>query len=250
MNARHQTARVGAFVVGGLLLFAVGLFLIGDRRLLFVEHQELETTLTKVTGLQAGTRVRVAGMNAGEVTAIDVPPRPSLPFVVRMRIRSDLAHLVRADSVAGVQTDGLVGSAFVQIGPGSDGAAPAPPGGRIRGSDPVELSDVLAETRATLTSFRVFVDDVSDDVSGAVQHLTHTVDEVNEFIDEVGSSVTTITASVHQTIGEGQRILRETGDLVAGVRAGQGTLGRLVTDDAVYDQLKTAAERAAESVTR
>ena len=151
MNARQRTVRVGAFVVGGLLLFAVGLFLIGDRRLLFVEHQALETTLTKVTGLQAGTRVRVAGMNAGEVTSIDVPPRPSLPFVVRMRIRSDLAHLVRVDSAAGVQTDGLVGSAFIQIGPGSDDAGAVSPGSRIRGVDPIEFSDVLAETTATLT---------------------------------------------------------------------------------------------------
>jgi phospholipid/cholesterol/gamma-HCH transport system substrate-binding protein len=248
MNARQRTVRVGAFVVGGLLLFAVGLFLIGDRRLLFVEHQELETTLTKVTGLQVGTRVRIGGMNAGEVTAIDVPPRPSMPFVVRMRIRSDLAHLVRADSAAGVQTDGLVGSAFIQIGPGSDEAAAVAAGGRIRGVDPVELSDVLAETTATLTSFRTFVDDISDEVSSTLDGLTATVTQVNEVIDEVGTSLKTVTASSNRAIDEGQRILRESGDLVADIRGGKGTLGKLVTDEAMYRELKTAAARAAESV--
>ena len=248
MHARQQTARVGAFVAGGLLLFAVGLFLIGDRRLLFVDHQELETTLTKVTGLQVGTRVRVAGMNAGEVTAIDVPPRPSLPFVVRMRIRSDLAHLVRTDSAAGVQTDGLVGSAFIQIGAGSDEAAPVAPGSRIRGVDPVELADVLTETQATLASFRAFVGEISDEVSGTLDSLTNTVTQVNEVIDEVGTSVKTVTESTNRTIAEGERILREAGGLVADVRGGKGTLGKLVTDDAMYDELKTASTRVAESV--
>ena len=87
---RTRTALVGAFVLLGLLLFGGGLFLIGDRRLLFAEQFELNTTLTKVTGLQVGTRVRVAGLDAGEVLDVALPPRPSAPFVIRMRVRQDL----------------------------------------------------------------------------------------------------------------------------------------------------------------
>ena len=30
-----RLAGIGAFVIGGILLFAIGLFLIGDRRMLF-----------------------------------------------------------------------------------------------------------------------------------------------------------------------------------------------------------------------
>ncbi len=41
---RMRTAVVGAFVLGGLLLFGGGLFLIGDRRLLFVDQFELNST--------------------------------------------------------------------------------------------------------------------------------------------------------------------------------------------------------------
>jgi len=40
---------VGAFIVGGILLFAGGLFLIGDRRLLFARQFELSATFGKVT---------------------------------------------------------------------------------------------------------------------------------------------------------------------------------------------------------
>ena len=59
--ARSRAAIVGAFVVGGILLFAAGLFLIGDRRLLFVDQYELYTQFGKVTGVQQGTSVRIAG---------------------------------------------------------------------------------------------------------------------------------------------------------------------------------------------
>jgi len=58
-------AIVGAFVLGGLLLFGGGLFLIGDRRLLFVEQFEINSTFGKVTGLEVGTSVTVAGLAAG-----------------------------------------------------------------------------------------------------------------------------------------------------------------------------------------
>ena len=44
---RFRGALIGAFVLGGLLLFGGGLFLIGDRRLLFVEQFELNSTLVK-----------------------------------------------------------------------------------------------------------------------------------------------------------------------------------------------------------
>ena len=43
-----RLALVGTFVVGGLLLFAVGLFMIGDRRLLFTERFEVEADFGNV----------------------------------------------------------------------------------------------------------------------------------------------------------------------------------------------------------
>ena len=99
-----RTALVGAFVVGGVILFGAGLFLIGDRRLLFEPQFELRTAFGKVSGLQVGTKVRVAGYDAGEVLEILIPSRPSEKFSVRMRLREDLRPLVRVDSVCAVQT--------------------------------------------------------------------------------------------------------------------------------------------------
>ena len=115
-----RSAAVGAFVIGGLLLFAVGLFLIGDRRLLFGDTFHAYAEFSSIAGLANGATVRVAGLNAGEVESISVPGSPSGRFRVRMRIRNDLHPLVRLDSVASIQNDGLVGNKFVQIETGSD----------------------------------------------------------------------------------------------------------------------------------
>ena len=131
-----RLALVGAFVVGGLLLFAVGLFMIGDRRQLFTEHFEVVADFGNVTGVQVGTDVRLSGLPAGEVTDIVIPPAPGGRFQVRMRVREDLHSLVRTDSVAAVLTDGLLGSAFLQIRAGTGSAPEVAHGGMLSAPTP------------------------------------------------------------------------------------------------------------------
>ena len=68
---------VGVFVVGGVLLFTVGLFMIGDRQMAFSKKVTIYTEFKKVTGLQPGAVVRVSGAKAGAVTQIDPPATAS-----------------------------------------------------------------------------------------------------------------------------------------------------------------------------
>ena len=105
-----KLAAVGAFVLVAGLLFAVGLFYIGNRRMLFGNTFQVYAEFTEISGLDGGAMVRVAGMQAGEVEVIQVPSGPSAKFWVRMRVRDDLRPLIRTDSVASIRNDGLVGN--------------------------------------------------------------------------------------------------------------------------------------------
>src|SRR5258705_2125799 len=125
----------GAFVVIGLLLFAVALFMIGERRMLFERRFTVYTELSRLGELEPGTLVRVAGAGAGEVVDIELPSRPSEKFRVKMEVREALHPIIRTDSIAVPQTEGLVGGVFVNIGAGTDQAPPVANGGTIRGRE-------------------------------------------------------------------------------------------------------------------
>lgn len=247
MRNERVGAAVGAFVVGGALLFAVGLFLIGDRRLLFAERYEIETTFRNVGGLRVGTKVRVAGMDAGEIVGIGIPHVPSEPFAVRLRVRSDLQRLVRTDSVAGIETDGLVGASFVQIAPGSDEAPVAPPGSRIRGVDPVGFADVMTRATDALGVFQDVVKDVSGHVGSTLEELTQTAAAVNEVVARVDAAVDELSAAGEGAVNEFRGVLAETRGAIASVRRGEGTLGKLVADDTLYQDVRAVASRTAEA---
>ena len=134
---------VGAFVVGGIVLFSIGLFMIGNRRMLFADNFDLRSEFAEIAGLQLGAKVRVAGMDAGEVREIHVPTGPRGKFQVIMRVRSDLHPVIRVDSVASIQNEGLVGNKFVQIEAGTDAAPLVAENGSIRGEEPIDLSDII-----------------------------------------------------------------------------------------------------------
>lgn len=246
---RLRRALVGAFVLGGLLLFGGGLFLIGDRRLLFVDQFEINSTFGKVTGLQVGTRVRVAGLEAGEVLEIGLPSRPSDRFRVRMRLREDVRQLVRADSTSAVQTDGIVGNAFIQISVGTDGASPVAPGDTIAGIDPIEFADLIQEGRDTFRTVAREVIEVKEDVSAAVIVLTDTIATANGVIANVGRDVGTLTATSARVVENVQGTIVDARALVNDVRAGQGTIGQLLTDRTLYERM-TGVGREAEQAVR
>src|SRR5262249_31148092 len=94
---------VGAFVIGGVLVFAIGLFMIGDRRKMFSHNFEIHAEFAQLGGLQNGAKVRVGGMDAGEVLDIEVPATPASKFRVKMRVLQKLHPVVRVDSVATIQ---------------------------------------------------------------------------------------------------------------------------------------------------
>src|SRR5918992_5613113 len=156
----NRLAAVGGFVIVGTLLFAVGLFLIGDRRMLFSDTFQLYAEFSRIAGLQNGATVRVAGMDAGEVEEIRVPAGPSARFRVRMRVRSDLRQLIRTDSVASIQNDGLVGNKFVQVETGSEQAQMIPEKGTIQSTEPFDLADLMKSMAETVAIVNTAINEV------------------------------------------------------------------------------------------
>lgn len=234
---RSRQAVIGVFLVGGVLLFAAGLFLIGSRRLLFVDQFELNAEFGRVTGLQVGSPVRVAGLDAGEVTRITIPPSPSERFAVSMRVRDDVRQLIRADSIAAIQTDGIVGNTFIQVSIGSEDAPVVPPGGTIRGRDPIEFADLIEEGRETFRTVTREVMTLKDDLSETVVALTGLVHTADKVVTDTGTQIERLTAVSTGAVEDFRVVLDDVQHVVEGVRSGRGTVGKLLTDDALYTRM-------------
>src|SRR5580698_11378009 len=134
---------VGIFIIAGVTLFALGIFLIGNRHEAFSHHVLLYTEFADLDGVTKGSKVQVAGMDAGQVTGVQVPRSPSGHFRVQMKVDEQLHGLVRTDSVVSVDTEGVVGNTFLTIHAGSPNAAIAQADSVLQSKPPVNISDLL-----------------------------------------------------------------------------------------------------------
>jgi phospholipid/cholesterol/gamma-HCH transport system substrate-binding protein len=228
---------LGVFLAGGFLLFALGLFWIGDRRLMFAESLILHTEFTNLSGLRQGSKVRVSGMDAGEVLLITVPAGPGDKFRVRFRVLARFHPILRGDSISSIQTDGLVGNKFLQIEPGSAAALPVAQEDTIPSREPLEFGNLMQQAVETVSNLNATVTEVRENVDEVAGGLIAINNRASELIDEVGGHIKLISTT-------GNKVVQEVSAVIDGIQAGRGTIGKLVNDEDLYHRLRATVEQA------
>src|SRR5271165_3382088 len=205
---RNRYVGIGIFVVAGSLLFAGAVFLIGNQHNFFSKHIELFTEVKNLNGLAKGATIRVAGFDAGEVAAIGIPESPGAGFRLTLRVTDQVRGLIRTDSVATIETEGVVGDKLLLITPGSPTA-------------PEAASHTTLPSKAT------------SDITDLVQKSTVLVTNAADTMKVVAGKLTTTLDAVTTTVNNAD-------DLVAGLKQGRGTAGMLLRDEKTAADIRTA----------
>ena len=239
MATPARLAGVGVFVLAGLLLFSIGLFLIGDRQMAFAKKFTVYTEFKKITGLQPGAIVRVSGAKAGSITEILPPNTPSDKFRVKLELTEDLHKLVRTDSVATIETEGLVGGSYLGIATGTDAAPPVTENATIAGKEPFDIADLMQQMGDTIKKVNATFDEMKGEVQGTVLAIGDVVDNANTLLVDVSGDLKHMAAS-------GATLASDAAQIATAIRSGKGTIGKLVNDDELHDRATAIATQAEE----
>jgi phospholipid/cholesterol/gamma-HCH transport system substrate-binding protein len=247
---RNRNVNVGLFVLAGLLLFGAGMFLVGDRRQAFGKHVEYYSDFVNLAGLATGAKVRVGGMDAGEVLNIGVPDSPSSRFHVKWRINAKLRGLVRADSIVTIETEGVVGGTYVSVRPGSARSQEAVALATIPSREPVELSELLTRGTGLINDAQAMLNQIGGKLSNTLDTTTATVSNVNDVVSGLKQGRGTagmllrddaLANHLRQTVTTATSNIDE---IVAGLKAGRGAAGLMLRDEAVANQVRQALNNA------
>ena len=135
---RRQIGRLRAFANAGfalaiLALGGYGLYQVASRQWRVQPTFHVRTRFATISGVEAGHRVRLQGMDAGVVERVVAPGQPGESVELVLRLDERLRHLVRSDAVARILAEGMVGGACAwSLHPGSQ-----KPGGAGGGIHPV-----------------------------------------------------------------------------------------------------------------
>jgi phospholipid/cholesterol/gamma-HCH transport system substrate-binding protein len=156
-----RAARLGAFIVTTLAILAVGIFIIGSKQYLFTSTYRLKTLFSNVVGLDVGAGVRVGGVYSGTVHSIDLPHRPGDKITVVMDLDSSTHEIIKQDSVASIETEGLLGNQYMAISFGTAGAANVHDGDTIASHPPIAMSDLIKKSEDILNSSQQAIKNVT-----------------------------------------------------------------------------------------
>ncbi len=137
--------KVGAFVLAGLCLIGLVIFLIGDERQMFSKKIPYEIVFDDVQGLKRGSTVRMGGIDVGSVSHVGYSAdHRDARLYVSLQIVETEARRIREDSRARIQDKGLLGDKMITLLPGNPELPPLPSGGRIPAEkDPKDLGAAL-----------------------------------------------------------------------------------------------------------
>jgi phospholipid/cholesterol/gamma-HCH transport system substrate-binding protein len=242
MSDRRENAvklRVGVFVVLALLTFLGLIYALGARARLFESRYTIHAEFTEVGGLVEGATVRLAGVQIGRVTAVTLPGQPGGKVRVDLTLARRFSDRIRKNSVARIETQGLLGDKIVEITVGDTTAPPLAPGEVLVSRDPADFSRIIssgAETAKNVAELAISLRETADKVnqSKIIENAAATVGKLGNVVDQVEHG----RGWAHALLYEEPVALRRVNDLIATtqtlidrVEKGQGAVGVLVSPE-------------------
>jgi ABC-type transport system involved in resistance to organic solvents, periplasmic component len=139
--------RLGLFIIGGLMVFLIAIFIIGKQKNLFVPVFKLTTSFHNVSGLQVGNNIRFSGINVGTVDNIEIVNDTTVR--VDLLIQKDVQRFIKSDCQAAIGSAGIIGDRVLVITQGSYDVPIAKGGQYIESKEPVEPDAIMASLQTS-----------------------------------------------------------------------------------------------------
>jgi len=235
---------IGLFLILGFGLFATILFLIGNRYDIFGKHVDFYAEFSDISGLPRGAQVRVAGIEAGEVKAIEIPASPASKFRLKLQVRTNARGMIRTDSLVSIRTEGIVGDKFIFIRQGTSAAAEAPDGATLPSKEPFDIGMALEKGSALIDKSSALLDNIQGSVTDLHGRLDVALDSVTKTVNNVDGLVTVVQPDIRKMAGNASQITDTINTIVSDLNAGKGPAGLLLKDEATRKQLQATLSNA------
>ncbi len=164
-----RSFRLGLFLLTTLAILSACVFLVGREESIFGSNYRVRIEVDNVAGLNQGADVRVGGIRKGTVRSIHLPKSPDGRVVVTMDLARETQTIVRQDSLASIQSEGLLGDKYVEISFGSVDAAQLKGGETIDSQVPLDISDLFQKANQMLDTGEEALDNI-DQITAKVNN--------------------------------------------------------------------------------
>jgi len=214
MNQTFQSIRVGIFFVLGVILIYAVYTVIGTRQFASETGYSVIAEFEDVRTITTGSDVRMAGVRVGEVSGAALSKGRG-----QVTLRIDETVEIPVDSVAQIAMSSLLGQHYIAIDYGNEAEFIAEGGGIMADAGP-DFNEILEEVQQLGEKLNKLADGFSGlDGSG------------------MGELFTNLNGLVTDNRSHFDKVLTNLESITSKMDSSEGTLGKLINDDALYNEL-------------
>lgn len=212
MKLQYSTMErmTGAFILLTLIVFLFTVAVVGRGKNWFRKHVVYYTTFEEGYNLVSGSRVKLLGTDIGSVT--DVSLTAGNKVKVKVKVLAEFSSRIRANSVATVESPTVIGSEYINIRPGTSKAAVIPPEGLIPSKEKKKFTEYLEQY----------------EIGEKLEHIGKVLEDLAQITDQLKDPKGPF-------FGTFSNLQEATGT----IEAGEGSLGRLIKSDELYEHMDT-----------
>jgi phospholipid/cholesterol/gamma-HCH transport system substrate-binding protein len=227
-----DSAKLGLFVIAGLMFLILTLYMIGKNRNLFGSTFTLYASFDNVNGLVAGNSVRFSGIDVGTVKDVQIVDDSSI--YVTMIIERKVKKYIKDNAIATIGTDGLMGNKLINISVQPGPAQIVEEGNILRSLKPVETEEMLRTLNTTNDNIAI--------ISRNLREITNKLNNSNSLWTLLSDS--TLAVDIKQTAIDIRKTGRNVADFTAELNSmaeelkqGRGLAGSLLKDTITFYRL-------------
>lgn len=252
---RWSQLKVGITVIVATVTLAVLIFFMGGKAGFFASRITLYAYFDNTEGVKIGAPVSLQGLTIGNVKDIRlVPDRPQDPVQIIMRVNTKYQFLLRKDSLATIETAGVLGESFIDLNSKKATGPVVKDGDELRTITQPGLEDVVRASQSSLQNLDILVKRLDRIVfavetgPGTLHDLlygTTLIDRANAILGQIQTLINDVNGgkgTIGQllkddtTIRKFNAALDKLNGIVDDINAGKGNLGLLIKDRALYDK--------------
>ncbi len=203
----------------------------------FEEQYNYVAFFESAVGMNAGDPVRIAGVEVGKITTIGIEDGK-----VRVDFYVDETAVIRRDSTARIRQTNLLGGTFLGLDFGSPQSVVLPPGSTVATQETTNFDELI--TNLDHNQDRV-LGPLGDLLNDYRQFLASSIERLDKVVTKLDTGQGTLGRLVNdpQLYDEILSMSGRLNTLLRRVEEGEGTLGRLLSDPELYENLsRTVAD--------
>ncbi len=254
---RSGKIKLGNLWVGIIVTFAMAALLYSSFRgggtSIFEKKDELVVYFGNVNGLVRGAPVWLGGVEVGNVRSIkfvNLDEKRRIKAVIS--VKKSVWESITTDSRIMLGTIGLLGDKYIEVIPGTKGLPVVEPGTVLPTVEETGLNAVLTKA----PKFVAAIDSTLTNLKDITRALVHGEGTAGKLLSDTAlynQLVTALeqTSSVISEVKENQKKIIDaigttfdnTASMTSGMEAGEGSLGKLIKDESLYNSLTLSAAR-------